>query len=320
MTLATLEDTRERAALAPYAEAVHDAIGASMAPNTRRAYRTQWAAFTTWADGRGVQSLPAAPETLAAYLAARAEADGLKLATLKGMAAAVGAAHKAARLDNPADSEGVRRTLKGLGRKVGAPQRQAPGLTADAMAAVRATARLPRRGRGGILESAEAAAARAAVDVALLSTMRDGLLRRSEAAAVTWADVDAWADGSGRLTIRRSKTDADGKGAVVFLGRPTMKALEAIRDADADASAPVFGLSESQVNRRIKAAAAAAGLGPDFSGHSARVGMAQDLTVHGVDLPALQVAGRWKAPAMPARYAERAALGRGAVARYYGAA
>ena len=157
MTLATLEDTRERAALAPYAEAVHDAIGASMAPNTRRAYRTQWAAFTTWADGRGVQSLPAAPETLAAYLAARAEADGLKLATLKGMAAAVGAAHKAAGLDNPADSEGVRCTLKGLGRKVGAPQRQAPGLTADAMAAVRATARLPRRGRGGILESAEAA-------------------------------------------------------------------------------------------------------------------------------------------------------------------
>ena len=311
MTPATLEDTRERAALAPYAEAVHDAIGASMAPNTRRAYRTQWAAFTTWADGRGVQSLPAAPETLAAYLAARAEADGLKLATLKGMAAAVGAAHKAARLDNPADSEGVRRTLKGLGRKVGAPQRQAPGLTADAMAAVRATARLPRCGRGGILESAEAAAARAAVDVALLSTMRDGLLRRSEAAAVTWADV------SGRLTIRRSKTDADGKGAVVFLGRPTMKALEAIRDADA--SAPVFGLSESQVNRRIKAAAAAAGLGPDFSGHSARVGMAQDLTVHGVDLPALQVAGRWQSPAMPARYAERAALGRGAVARYYGA-
>ena len=125
--------------------------------------------------------------------------------------------------------------------------------------------------------------------------MRDGLLRRSEAAAVTWADVDAWADGSGRLTIRRSKTDADGKGAVVFLGRPTMKALEAIRDADADAdaSAPVFGLSESQVNRRIKAAAAAAGLGPDFSGHSARVGMAQDLTVHGVDPPAPQVAGRW---------------------------
>ena len=47
--------------------------------------------------------------------------------------------------------------------------------------------------------------------------------------------------------------------------------------------------------------------------------MAQDLTVHGVDLPALQVAGRWQSPAMPARYAERAALGRGAVARYYGA-
>ena len=84
-----------------------------------------------------------------------------------------------------------------------------------------------------------------------------------------------------------------------------------------DPSTPVFGLSESQIGRRVKAAAQAAGLGEGFTGHSGRVGMAQDLAATGVDLPALMTAGRWKSSRMPAKYTERQAAGRGAVARYY---
>ena len=34
-------------------------------------------------------------------------------------------------------------------------------------------------------------------------------------------------------------------------------------------------------------------------------------------MPALMTAGRWKGARMPARYTERQAAGRGAVARYY---
>ena len=45
--------------------------------------------------------------------------------------------------------------------------------------------------------------------------------------------------------------------------------------------------------------------------------MAQDLAATGVELPALMTAGRWKSSKMPARYTERQAAGRGAVARYY---
>ena len=48
-----------------------------------------------------------------------------------------------------------------------------------------------------------------------------------------------------------------------------------------------------------------------------RVGMAQDLVKNGVELPALMTAGRWKSAKMPARYTERQAADRGAVARYY---
>ena len=70
------------------------------------------------------------------------------------------------------------------------------------IAAIQATARIPRRGRGGRLETPETAEARARVDVALALTLRDGGLRVSEAAALAWDDVERWPDGSGRLTIR----------------------------------------------------------------------------------------------------------------------
>ena len=57
--------------------------------------------------------------------------------------------------------------------------------------------------------------------------------------------------------------------------------------------------------------------GEGFTGHSDRMGMPQDLVKSGVELPTLMTAGRWKSSTMPARYTERQAADRGAVARYY---
>ena len=48
--------------------AVALAVSQAASANTRRAYRQQWAAFTTWASAQGYPSLPAADATLAAYL------------------------------------------------------------------------------------------------------------------------------------------------------------------------------------------------------------------------------------------------------------
>ena len=48
--------------------AVALAVSQAASENTRRAYRQQWAAFTAWATAQGYPSLPAADETLAAYL------------------------------------------------------------------------------------------------------------------------------------------------------------------------------------------------------------------------------------------------------------
>ena len=95
------------------------------------------------------------------------------------------------------------------------------------------------------------------MDIALASTLRDGLLRRSEAAALRRGDVELLADGSGRLHVRQSKGDQEGSGAVLYLGPDAVRDLLAIRPPGVvtDAQAPVFGLSASQIGRRPRAAA-----------------------------------------------------------------
>ncbi len=122
-------------------------------------------------------------------------------------------------------------------------------------------------------------------------------------------------------TIRtiRSKTDPEAEGVALYIGSQSGEALQAIRPAGEllDRNTPVFGLSPRQIGRRVSPAAKAAVLGDGFTGPSGRVGMAQDLGKTGAELPALMTASRWKSSTMPARYTERQAADRGAVARFY---
>ena len=296
-------------------------LDSSVSDNTRAMYNSAWKNFEVWAQARGARALPASPPLVAAYLAHLAEERRLSVATVRLHRAALAAVHKAAGHPDPTDNEPVRQILKGIARAHGKPQKQARPLTAEALAAVKATAGIKRSfgGRGKGLESAERASWRARVDLALLATLRDGLLRRSEAAALTWGDVEFRDDGAALITLRRSKTDQEAEGVVLYLGREAAQALQAIRPAPEllDLDTSVFRMSTRNIGKRVTAAAKAAGLGDGYTGHSGRVGMAQDLVKSGVELPALMTAGRWKSSKMPARYTERQAADRGAVARYY---
>ena len=160
---------------------------------------------------------------------------------------------------------------------------------------IRLTAVQPRR-RGRGFETAEQAAERARFDLALVAVLSDAGLRRSETAALTWGDVARWDDGSGRITVIRSKTDVEAVGAVVAITPAAMKALDAIRPAGVAGDAKVFGLSESQIARRVKVIAKAAGLPnwEDFSGHSGRVGMARRMAQNGAPTHEIERQGRWK--------------------------
>ena len=300
---------------------VIDAAEAAHSPATLRNYRAAWGRFHEWTDREGLDLLPADPGTVAAYLAERAET--LSVASVRMDASAIRHAHAEAGHANPCATTGVRRVLRGLTRtaaRQGRTPSQVTPMSAADLAAIRATAERRRVGPSGRSESRGRAFKRARVDVALIATMRDGMLRRSEAAALRWADVAFRADGSARVTVRRSKSDQEGEGAVLYIGKAAATALQVIRPRDAFTGArPIFGIrSGRSVSNRIRAAAKAARLDGNYSGHSPRVGMAVDLAAAGVGLPALQVAGRWASPAMPGRYAAAELASRGAVARFHG--
>src|SRR5215831_4218423 len=102
------------------------------APATRAAYRSDFASFQTFCHSRGVASLPATPETVAAYLASEAE-SGLKPSTISRRCAAIRYAHKLAGHEPPTNSEAVKATLRGIKRSVGtAPARKTPVLAETA--------------------------------------------------------------------------------------------------------------------------------------------------------------------------------------------
>ena len=296
---------------------VSEALASSRSPATRRAYASQWQTFSAWAERRNLSTLPADPSTVAAYLTARAD-SGVAFATVQLSRAAIAASHLDANLEDPCIHPGVRRTMSGLSKMIGRPPHQATPLTSDVAAAIRATARMPRRLPSGRIETESRAERRGLVDIALVSVMRDGLLRRSETSALVWNDVEIMENGTGRLTVRRSKTDQTSEGKVLYLSRATMSDLNALRPQDScHGQERVFNLSSSQIGRRIARSCETAGFPGGYSGHSPRVGMAQDLAASGAELPALMEAGRWESPTMPARYTRSQAAERGAVARYY---
>ena len=79
---------------------------------------------------------------------------------------------------------------------------------------------------------------------------------------------------------------------MVAITPAAMKALDAIRPVGVAGNEQVFRLSESQIARRVKVIAKAAGLTDweFFSGHSGRVGMAQN----GAPTHEIERQGRWK--------------------------
>ena len=283
-------------------ERIAAAAAEVLSANTRRAYATAWRAWVAWCAAEGVEPMPAQPILVAAYLAERE--------------------HGSRGAPSPAVHPGVRRVLRGIARRQaseGRTPQQAAALTTEALAAIRATAHRPRTGPGGRTESAERARRRGDVDIAIVTVMRDAMLRRSEAARLTWSDVECLPDGTGRLTVRRSKADQAGVGAELFLGQDATAALERIRPESPAPKSPVFGgLGGRAIADRIRKAARAAGLEGEFSGHSPRIGMARDLAASGASTTALMMAGRWHSERMPALYARGELAGRGPVARYYG--
>ena len=210
---ATLTDEQRRR--------VSDALENAQSVNTRRNYAGQYRKFRAWCEREKQLPLPASPEVVAAY-AAELVAEGKSMSTVRLAVSAIVDAHRSVDLESPVNA-GVSVTLRGLARRVGASQKQAKPLDADALAAIRATAFTPRRSRGGSLESEAFALKRGRLDIALASVLSDAGLRVSEAAQLRWRDVLDTETGAGLVYIERSKTDQTGEGAYVAITPETRR-------------------------------------------------------------------------------------------------
>ena len=161
-------------------------------------------------------------------------------------------------------------------------------------------------------------------DAAIVAVASDALLRVSEISSLDVEDVNL---AEQTLLIRRSKTDQEGKGVLQFLGKPTVERIRAWLLKTGLMEGPLFRavyksgrvrlgrLTARSIRRVITVRAKAAGVDGRVSGHSLRVGSAQSLAIAGASLVEMQVAGRWRSPAMPARYAQGQLVTQGAVAR-----
>ena len=164
-------------------------------------------------------------------------------------------------------------------------------------------------------------------DSALIRVGSDALLRVSELAALNVGDLIKDRRGDGAVTVRRSKTDQEGRGHERYLGPPTIAAVQRYRlmAGVPDDGALFRGinkggaigerLSARSIRRIITRRAGAAGVGGRVSGHSLRVGSAQSLAAAGAGLVEMQQAADWRSPRMPAHYARHLEAARGAVAR-----
>ena len=302
--------------------AVAKAIGASVAPNTAAAYRSAWGAWTAWADREAHSPLPATPQSVAAYLADLANAKSV--ATCRLHRAAISKAHKLSGQADPTASELVRAALEGIARTAKVAGRgQAKPISADDLAAIQAVATQPRELGPDRKELPSSALVRGTEDSVIAGLLFQAALRRSELAALTWADIADAPAGSpcdGLLvTVRRSKTNQDGSEADVrFIKNGTAQAVRRLRElrgAPAD-SDRVLTLTPESIGNRFAAACRAAGIEGKRTAHSGRVGHASELTLRGASMQDVMRSGGWKSSRMVAHYSAGATAVHGAVARY----
>ena len=280
--------------------------------NTERAVKADLGIYTAWCAGQGRAALPASPDTIAAFVDAMAATRAP--ATVRRYVASIAVAHRAIGRARTPRSPAVKLALQRMHRRKGRRQAQALGLTwplRECLLEATGDRLIDARNR------------------ALLAVAYDTLLRRSELVALRVSDLATDKTGAATVLVRNGKTDAEGRGAQLYLARDSMAMVAEWLARSGVGDGRLFrslrrgelgeALDPSQIPRIYKAMARRAGLEAEvverLSGHSTRVGAAQDMIACGIELPAILQAGRWKSTAMANRYGERLLAQRSAAAQ-----
>ncbi|MDK1473585.1 tyrosine-type recombinase/integrase [Streptomyces sp. 549] len=181
-----------------------DRLDRSVPENTKTAYRRQAALFIDWCEQHGRATLPASPQTLAAYVSHLCDLDRAP-ATIEQAIATIRVAHREAGHDGQPDTRAALRILKTHKRdraEQGKRKRKAPPVTLNILRAM--------------IDTTDPATPAGQRDRALLILGFAMMARRSELAALRTDDVTFTDDGL-TVFIRASKTDQEAAGAEVHI-------------------------------------------------------------------------------------------------------
>ena len=274
------------------------------APSTIRAYEKNFERFITYSEMLHECALPATGNLVTRFI--KQISDGrLKSASIRIAVASISAIHKLNQLSDPTTHPEVRLELRRMHRTLGRGSRQAIGINYETL--------------NKMIDHTEDDLI-GFRDRALVLTAYAGMCRRSELIELRVDDISYTGDQSIKIKLRRSKTDQDRLGRWLFLNEEAQESIIGWLKSSGIKEGKLFrginrtnilseGLSASQVNRIYKKLAQKSEMEPSFikgiSGHSMRVGAAQDLVKSGASLPLIMSLGRWSKPDTAMRYIEK---------------
>lgn len=302
--LAPRAPVAELAKLAPEeAQHVKSFLERRYAVNTRLAYEHAWKSWKGWCLRRGVPPLPAHPREIVLCIAT----TKWGLSKAEQVIAAIARTHRLSGIDPPPTEH---------------------TLVKDAMTVLRKERGIAPKGAKEAITLEELRQLESQIDRATLRGKRDAAIllltwwsacRRSEIAALEVADITR-APGGLAITIRRSKGDQLGEGAIVGVEVKDgelcpVAALAAWQEAAKGTSGPLFrhltrkgALTEQpmradEIVKIVKRLARAAGLDPTkFAGHSLRAGHVTEAIRQGVSDVQIMATTRHRSVTMLLRY------------------
>lgn len=274
-------------------EDVLNKLQGAYAPNTLKSYYSDGRTFVDWCAERNIEPFPINAETLCAYIVclqtnAAYSSIRRRVSSLRRLNRMLGS-------EDQTRTEEVYLAIRRLKRSKCIEQRQAVGINHDIL--IKMIAAQPDT-LAGIRNRA------------LLSLGYDFLARRSELVAIRGDDLKFTPDGALKGIIRKSKTDQYGKGRLVFGSERSAKLVRKWLRLKPQEIQPVFcAINHWRCENRaicdrsvVKVKRCERPSDLEVSGHSLRVGAAQDLLIKGYDLAAIMRAGGWSDPSTVSRY------------------
>ena len=285
-------------------------IDGAYAPNTLRAFRADFEEFIRFCEQLGAEALPAKPETVSKFIDNVTE-QKLASASIRRKIVSIGSIHRLLELPDSTKAGCVKLAIRKMHRKLGRACKQAQPINQDTLTKMikACSSKEPTE------------KLRELRDKVLLMLAYDTMARRSELVSLRFEDIEHSPLSAG-IYLRKSKVDQEGQGRWLPLSRRTLQEVgewqRAIKTNDGfilralSKKSVSSSLGSGQVSRILKKLAEKSGV-PKFishniSGHSLRIGAAQDWTNKGISLPQLMVLGGWEKPDTVFRYISKSRI------------